>query len=68
MTEVIQKAKEIPPYQLMQWKHALHLEVMGMKNSRGSVYAHVKKVLGLRGNKKHVSEQLDEIVEEIVYG
>ena len=63
-----QLARAIPPFQLMQWKHALHLEIKGIKHSRGSVYAHVKKTLGLRGCKKKVSEQLDEIVEEIVYG
>ena len=26
------------PFQLLQWKHALHLEMQGLSNSRGSVY------------------------------
>lgn len=67
-TEPMKLARGVPPFQLMQWKHALHLELKGMKMSRGSVYAHVKKALNLRGNKKKVSEQLDLIVEEVVYG
>lgn len=68
MDEATEIAKTIPSFQLMQWKHALHLELKGMKNSRGSVYALVKKTLGLKGNKAKVSAQLDEIIEEIVYG
>ena len=68
MNEALELARDIPPFQLMQWKHALHLEIKGLKNSRRSVYAHVKKQLGLSGTKKKVSEQLDLIVEEIVYG
>ena len=61
-------ARAVPVFQLMQWKHALHLELKGLKNSQGSVYAHVKTKLNLKGNRKKVSEQLDEIVKEIVYG
>ena len=28
-------------FQLLQWKHALALEMKGLTNSRGSVYAHL---------------------------
>jgi hypothetical protein len=42
---------------------ALRLELMGMRHSRGSVYAHIKKTYGLRGNKSSVYEQFKAMVE-----
>jgi hypothetical protein len=36
---------EVPYFQLLQWKHAIHLEMLGLKYSRGSVTAHVRKKL-----------------------
>jgi hypothetical protein len=35
-------------FQLLQWKHSVHLEMQGLKNSRGSVCAHVKRKLGFK--------------------
>ena len=40
---------------------ALKLEVLGMKRRGRSVYAIVKDEFGLRGNKKRVLEQLQDI-------
>lgn len=37
---------EVELFQLLQWKHAVHLEMLGMKHSRGSVTAHVRRILG----------------------
>lgn len=45
-------------YNLLRLKSALKLEVAGMKHSRGSVYAKVKKDFGFKGNKESVLNQL----------
>jgi hypothetical protein len=37
---------------------ALRLEILGLRHSRGSVYAHVKRQYGLTGNKASVLAQL----------
>ncbi len=58
---------EVPIFQLMQWKYGLKLEIQGLKHSRGSVYAHVKKTLGWRGNRQSILNQLEELIEEIKY-
>ena len=45
-------------YNLLRLKGALKLEVAGMKHSRGSVYAKVKKDFGFKGSKESVLNQL----------
>ena len=35
------KDKEVPLFQLIQWKYALSLEIKGLKHSKGSVFIHV---------------------------
>ena len=52
----------VPMFQLLQWKYALKLEILGIRHSRGSVYAHVKRVLGLRGSKQRVLAQLEAVI------
>ena len=44
---------------------ALKREVLGMKRRGRAVYAIVKDEFGLRGNKKRVLEQLQEIKERL---
>ena len=44
---------------------ALKLEVAGMKRRGRSVYAIVKDEFGLRGNKRRVLEQLQDIKERL---
>jgi len=44
---------------------ALKLEVAGMKRRGRSVYAIVKDEFGLRGNKKRVLEQLQDIKDRL---
>lgn len=40
--------REIPVFQLLQWKHAIPLEGIGLRHSsRRSVCAHAKRMLGL---------------------
>lgn len=50
-------------FNMIAQKSALRLELTGLKHSRGSVYAHVKRVYGLRGNKQSVYTQFCELVE-----
>ncbi len=51
-------------FNMLAQKQALKLEMLGMKHSRGSVYAHIKRTYGLRGNKKSVYTQFCELVEK----
>ena len=58
-------------FQLLQWKHAIGLEMKGMKMSRGSVTAHVRKLLKLPRSAKrelihqYICECLDDIKEQM---
>ena len=40
----------------------LKLETKGMKHSRGSVYAMIKKEFGLKGTKQSVLEQFGKLI------
>lgn len=51
-------------FQILAMRSALKLEIKGLKHSRGSVYALVKKRFGFKGNKKRVLEQLNAYIEE----
>jgi hypothetical protein len=53
----------IEMFRLFQMKSALALEIKGLKHSRGSVYALVKKEFNLKGNKKKVYDQLCNIIK-----
>lgn len=53
-------------FQLASRKAALKLECLGMKHSRGSVYAVCKKVYGLKGNKQSVLQQMEAMVESAI--
>ena len=62
---------ELPVFQLLQWKHAIGLEMKGLKNSRGSVTAHVRRKLSAPKNyprkeiHKHLSDSLDDINKQL---
>ena len=53
----------IEMFRLLQMKSALALEIKGLKHSRGSVYALVKKEFNLKGNKQKVYDQLCNIIK-----
>lgn len=61
----------VPRFQLLQWKHAIGLEMKGLKMSRGSVTAHVRKRLSAPRSytradlHKHISDSLDSIEKQI---
>jgi len=55
---------EMKIFNMLQLKHAFSLELKGIKHSRGSVYAYVKKRFHLRGNRNSVYTQFCELVEK----
>jgi len=65
---------EIPLFQLLQWKHAISLEMKGLTHSRGSVTAHVRRKLSCPDSYKradlykHLSDSIDSITEQLEGG
>lgn len=61
----------VPLFQLLQWKHAIALECKGLKNSQGSVTAHVRRKLSAPRSYpradllQHLSDSLDSIREQL---
>ena len=51
-------------FHMIAQKHALKLEIAGLKHSRGSVYAHIKRTYGFKGNKQSVLDQFTAFIEE----
>jgi hypothetical protein len=51
-------------FQMLSQKYALKLEMKGLKHSRGSVYAHVKRQYGFKGNKASVLAQLETLIAD----
>jgi hypothetical protein len=51
-------------FRLLQWKYAIRLEGLGMKNSRGSVTASAKRQLNVRGNRDKVLARIEELLAE----
>lgn len=49
-------------YRAVAQKHALKLELRGIRFSRGSVYAQVKKEYGFKGSKQSVLNQLTDYI------
>jgi len=61
---IIDTPQGIELYHLTAQKYALKLEMLGMKNSRGSVYAHLKRTHGWKGNKQKIMDQLEKLIKE----
>lgn len=64
-TLVITGTRNIALYHLLSMKYALKLECAGLRHSGGSVYAHVKRKFGFKGNKARVLEQLTAHIEAL---
>ena len=60
--------EQIEMYRLLSLRSALKLECLGMKRRGQSVYSIVKAEYGLKGNKKSVLKQLEQIKEEAKNG
>ena len=59
---ILNTPEQIEQYRLLTLYHALKLETLGLKHSRGSVYALVKKEFSLKGSKASVLEQLGKLI------
>lgn len=57
-------------FNLLQLKHAIKLEELGMKTRGGSANAHAARLLGLPGrpNRKTVLAAIEEKIEQIKSG
>lgn len=51
-------------YRLLAMKSAIKLEMAGLKHSRGSITAQVKREFGFRGNREKVLAQLEALIAE----
>ena len=61
----LETPEQIAMFRLLSLKSALKLECLGMKRRGQSAYAIVKAELGLKGNKKSVLKQMEQIIEDI---
>jgi len=61
--QILDTKPQIEGYRLCAMRAALKLEILGIKHSRGSVYALIKRQFGFRGNKQSVLEQLNKHIE-----
>lgn len=50
-------------WHLIQWKHAIRLEGLGIKIARRSVTAHAKRVLGIRGSRTEVIAEIQRRID-----
>jgi len=55
-------------FSLKAARSAIKLEILGMKHSRGSVTARIKKHFNWKGNKKSIYAQLDAYIKEVERG
>jgi hypothetical protein len=58
----------IAMFRMISMKYALALEIKGIKNSRWSIYALVKKEFGFKGNRKSVYAQFVAHIEKLKEG
>lgn len=65
---ILDTPEQIDLFRLLSLKSALKLECLGMKRRGQSVYSIVKAEYGLKGNKKSVLKQLEQIIEDIKNG
>ena len=56
--------EQIDMFRLLSLRSALKLECLGMSRRGQSAYSIIKAEYGLKGNKKSVLQQLEEIIEE----
>ena len=65
---ILDTPEQIDMYRLLSLRSALKLECLGMKRRGQSAYSIVKAEYGLKGNKKSVLKQLEQIIEDIKNG
>jgi len=59
--------RAVPVFQLIQWKHAIKLEMEGLRYSRGNVCAHVKKLFNIHPQEKRqvVLNAIVDVLEQV---
>lgn len=62
---ILDTPEQIDMFRFLSLKSALKLECLGMKRGGQSAYSIVKAEYGLKGNKKSVLKQMEQIIEEI---
>ena len=60
--------EQIDMFRLLSLRSALKFECLGMSRRGQSAYSIIKAEYGLKGNKKSVLQQLEEIIEEAKNG
>jgi len=60
---VLSTPEQIARFHFASQRTALRLELLGMKTSRGSVYALVKRQYSLRGTRANVLGQMEHMLE-----
>ena len=65
---IILTGQGVTLFHLLAQKHAVMLEGMGMRHSRGSVTAAVKRMYGIKGSREKVLVRLQEMIAEIKQG
>jgi hypothetical protein len=61
---MIDTPEGIAAYRMLALRSMLKLEILGMKHSRGSAYATIKRVFNLKGNKQRVLDQYETLLRE----
>ena len=67
-TITLKTPEEIDMFRFLSLRSALKLECLGMSRRGQSAYSIVKSEFGLKGNKKSVLAQLEQIIEEAKNG
>jgi hypothetical protein len=65
---ILDKPEQIAHFRLLTLRQGLKLEIKGLKMSRGvSIYAIIKRELGLKGSRISVFNQLSEMLGKPAY-
>lgn len=62
---VLDTPDAIEAFFMLARRGALKLEIMGLRHSKGSVYAFIKKEYGFKGNRQSVLEQYEAHLREL---
>src|ERR1041384_2774836 len=62
---ILEGKEQLEMWDMLRLRVALKLELLGMKHSRGSAYAYIKKHYGLKGNKQKVYDDLCSLIEKL---
>ena len=67
-TIVVDTHEQIDMFRFLSLRSMLKLECLGMSRRGQSAYSIIKAEYGLKGNKKSVLEQMEQIIKEVKNG